>query len=140
MKKLLVLLSLILITGCSQKMEKNISKNFDFSCPSSPNCVSSLAEDADHRVEALKFEGSSKDALDKIENIINGMKRASVELKTDNKIHAVFTSLLFKFKDDVYFEVDEDKKIINIKSASRVGYSDFGVNKKRVEEIRSLFK
>lgn len=139
MRKTLAILSLILITGCSQKMEKNTSENFDFSCPSSPNCVSSLAGDEDHKIEPLKYTGSANDAMDRLEKILNGMKRSKILLKDDNKIHAVFTSFLFRFKDDVYFQVNDAEKKIDIKSASRVGYSDLGVNKKRVEEIRSVF-
>lgn len=139
MRKIIILLLLILITGCSQKMAKEKTQDFNFSCPDSPNCVSSLAEDEQHLIAPLSFTGEAKTAMTKIEEIIKGMKRTEILTATDTKLHAVFTSKLFRFKDDIYFEVNEEEKTINVKSASRVGYSDLGVNKKRVEAIRSLF-
>lgn len=138
MRKIIVLLLLILITGCSQKMAKEKTQDFNFSCPDSPNCVSSLAEDEQHLIKPLAFSGDAKTALEKIESIIKGMKRTEILTKTETGLHAVFTSMLFRFKDDVYFEVNEEEKTINVKSASRVGYSDLGVNRKRVEAIRDL--
>jgi uncharacterized protein (DUF1499 family) len=119
-------------------MENEISQNFNFKCPKTPNCVSSAAEDDSHRIEPLKFDGNPKKEINKIEKIIKNMKRSEIVLKTDKKIHVVFKSFLFRFKDDVFFEADDDKKIINIKSAARVGYSDFGVNRKRLEKIRDI--
>ena len=133
-----IFILIIITTGCSQKMDNEISKKFNFKCPDTPNCVSSFAKDQSHKIEPLKFEESSKEEIEKIEKIIKNMKRSEIVLKTDKKIHAVFRSFLFRFKDDVYFEADEEKKIINIKSAARVEYSDFGVNRKRLEKIRDI--
>ncbi|MGM0418247.1 MAG: DUF1499 domain-containing protein [Thermodesulfobacteriota bacterium] len=119
-------------------MENDISKNFNFKCPDSPNCVSSVAKDETHKIEPLKLEGNTEKEIEKIEQIIKNMKRSKIVLKTDKKLHAVFTSFLFRFKDDLFFEADEDKKIIRIKSAARSGYYDFGVNRKRLEKIRDI--
>ena len=138
-KKLMIIITAVLISGCSHKMENKNMENFNFECPASPNCVSSLASNDSSKIEAIKFQGTGKQSLDSLETIIKKMKRASIITRTDTKIHAVFTSFLFRFKDDVFIELDEAEKIINIKSASRVGYSDFGVNKKRVERIKELY-
>ncbi len=67
------------------------------------------------------------------------MKRARIITAQKGYIHAEFTSFLFRFVDDVEFVLDEGSKTIHVRSASRVGYSDLGVNRKRVEAIRSRF-
>lgn len=67
------------------------------------------------------------------------MKRARIVAAEERYIHAAFTSALFRFVDDVEFFLDEGTRTIHVRSASRVGYSDFGVNRRRVEEIRTRF-
>ncbi|MGE4518694.1 MAG: DUF1499 domain-containing protein [Desulfobacteraceae bacterium] len=138
MKKV-ILLIILLTAGCSNKMEKNHLQEFDFKCPKSPNCVSSLENEESKKVEPIKFDSDPGKALGQIEKILMEMKRCKIILKTDTKIHAVCTSLVFRFRDDLYFEADSEKKIINIKSASRTGYFDFGVNRKRAEKIIEKF-
>ena len=68
------------------------------------------------------------------------MKRTKIITKDERYIHAEFRSEWFRFVDDVEFCFDEQKNIIHVRSASRVGYSDFGVNRKRVEDIRNRYK
>jgi uncharacterized protein (DUF1499 family) len=108
-------------------------------CPSSPNCVSSTASDAKHRVEALSFSGPPSAALERLRAAIAAMPRAQIVRSTPTSLHAEFTSRLLRFVDDVDCVVDERAGVIHIRSASRVGYSDLGVNRKRVEEIRAAF-
>jgi uncharacterized protein (DUF1499 family) len=67
------------------------------------------------------------------------MKRSEIVTAENNYIHATFTSFLFRFVDDVEFSFDDETKVINVRSASRTGYSDLGVNRRRVEEIRKRF-
>jgi uncharacterized protein (DUF1499 family) len=67
------------------------------------------------------------------------MKRCRIIAMDDHYIHAEFTSAFFRFVDDVEFYFDSEAKIIHMRSASRIGYSDFGVNRKRLEKLRSLF-
>ncbi|MEN8260823.1 MAG: DUF1499 domain-containing protein [Pseudomonadota bacterium] len=109
-------------------------------CLASPNCVSSLAMDADHRVEPILLRGSGKDALERLANIITGMHRSRIIEQRELFLHATFTSLVFRFVDDVHVRVDEDNQRIDLRSASRVGYWDLGVNRRRVEEIRKRFE
>ena len=106
-------------------------------CPKTPNCVSSLDSDRRHFVEPFYFTGSTKDAMEKVVNIISDFKRARVVSVNENFIQAEFTSLFFRFVDDAEFFFDERKKIIHVKSASRIGYSDLGVNRRRIENIRN---
>jgi uncharacterized protein (DUF1499 family) len=108
-------------------------------CPKTPNCVSSLDSDRRHFVEPFHFTGSTTDAMEKMANIISDFKRARVVSVKENIIQAEFTSFFFRFVDDAEFFFDELKKIIHVKSASRIGYSDLGVNRRRIENIRNRF-
>jgi len=109
-------------------------------CPSSPNCVSSLAEDRKHAIEPLRYSGSRDEARQRLADILDKLARVNVTLAETDYIHAEFRSLIFRFVDDVEFLLPEKGNIIHVKSASRVGYSDLGANRKRVERIRSVFE
>jgi len=78
--------------------------------------------------------------MERLIGVIKGMKRCRIITKDDHYIHAEFTSAFFRFVDDVEFYFDSEAKIIQMRSASRIGYSDFGVNRERLEKLRSLFK
>ena len=105
-------------------------------CPASPNCVSSKADAQDsHYVEPLQGQGSRSDSMTALQSVLNALPRVSTERKAEDHLQAVFTSRIFRFKDDVDFVVDETGKI-DVRSASRVGYSDLGANRSRVEMLR----
>jgi uncharacterized protein (DUF1499 family) len=106
-------------------------------CPSSPNCVSSLATDAEHHVEPLRIVGDPTHAIDDLRRIIEGMPRARIVAANSTGLHAEFRSRIFRFIDDVDLQLDGH--VVQIRSASRTGYSDFGVNRERVEAIRQAF-
>jgi len=108
-------------------------------CPSSPNCVSSAASDAGHRVEPLAFTGPPAAAMARLRATIAALPRAQVTRFDDGSLQAEFTSWLLRFVDDVDCVLDAGAGVIHIRSASRVGYSDLGVNRKRVEQIRAAF-
>ena len=105
-------------------------------CPDSPNCVSSLATDDGHRVDPLPLEGTAEEALDRLRRIIEEMAGATVDRVEDGRLEARFRSRIFRFTDDVTLVVDEEAGVVHVRSASRVGYSDLGVNRRRVEAIR----
>jgi uncharacterized protein (DUF1499 family) len=66
-------------------------------------------------------------------------KRATIVEEKADYLHAEMRSLIFRFVDDVEFSLDADAGLINVRSASRVGYSDFGVNRRRMQRIRAAF-
>ena len=107
-------------------------------CKSKPNCVSSLNHEKQFYVEPLRY-GSLETAKGRILDILKSFKRVRVIADHENYIHAEFASFFFRFKDDVEFYFDDNKKNIHLKSASRVGYSDLGTNRRRVEKIRRKF-
>jgi uncharacterized protein (DUF1499 family) len=106
-------------------------------CPGTPNCVSSKAADEAHRVEPFPFQGSAAESLARVRAAALSLPRARVAVEEPGYARLTFKSAVFGFVDDVEFEVDEGTKVVHVRSASRVGRSDFGVNRKRVEAIRA---
>ena len=107
-------------------------------CPSSPNCVSSQSDDERHKIDPLQFTFTPVEAMTKLKKVVKGMKRTTVVRESTNYLHAEFRTFL-GFVDDVEFYIDEGQKVIHLRSASRVGYWDLGVNRKRIESICEEF-
>jgi len=107
-------------------------------CPSSPNCVSSRDPDPDRRVDPIPFAGTAAEAREGIETAVRSFPRAVVVDSSPGRIRAEFRSLL-GFVDDVEFQIDEAAGVIHVRSASRKGYWDLGVNRRRVGAIREAF-
>jgi uncharacterized protein (DUF1499 family) len=130
-----------ILTACStnQTIKTGVPSDRLSPCPKSPNCVSSLSEDKSHQVDPLTYSATLEEAREKLISVIKSMKRSEIVTAENNYIHATFTSFLFRFVDDVEFSFDDETKVINVRSASRAGYSDLGVNRRRVEEIRKRF-
>lgn len=143
-KTQIVLISLLFLTGCSGEMSKlGITYGQLLECPQSPNCVNSQTKDNEHFIQPILFGGTSKKAQTRLLEILNEWKNCKITEIQSNYIRAEFVSKVFRFVDDVefYFLATEEKGIvIHVRSASRVGHSDFGVNRKRIEEIRSYFQ
>jgi uncharacterized protein (DUF1499 family) len=106
-------------------------------CPDSPNCVSSFARDERHGIEALHVVGEVDVAWRALREVLESMPRMQVVAAASGYLHAVQTSRLMRYRDDVEFLLDAGAARIEVRSASRVGYSDMGVNRSRVESIRT---
>lgn len=107
-------------------------------CPSSPNCVSTQARDEGHAIAPFRYRKSRAEAKESLKAIVQAMPRTRLVEEDEAYLHYEFTSWLLRFVDDVEFLFDDESKTIHFRSASRTGYGDFGVNRKRMEEIRSL--
>ena len=103
-------------------------------CPESPNCVSSFESDAKHGIQPLQA------SLRQVERVLLGLDEANIVESSDGYLYAEFTSRLMRYVDDVEFLEDSTAGVIHVRSASRLGYSDLGVNRKRIENIRGLLK
>jgi uncharacterized protein (DUF1499 family) len=108
-------------------------------CPNTPNCVSSQAEDDAPRIAPIPFDGDADEALARLKAVLAAQPRTTIISAEGDYLHAECASLLFRFVDDVEFLVDRDAKVIHFRSASRIGRSDLGVNRKRMEAIRKDF-
>ena len=109
-------------------------------CPDTPNCVSTFADDDLHGIEPLGFSGSAADAKARLLSVIHTMPRATVVTDEETYLHVEFRSRLFRFVDDIEFLFDKTAHTIHFRSASRIGRSDLGVNRRRMEEIRERFQ
>ena len=107
-------------------------------CPSSPNCVSSGDPDPARRVDPIPFRGTPEEAREALEAVVRSLPRATIVAASGIGIRAEFRSLL-GFVDDVEFRIDGAAGVVHVRSASRKGYWDLGVNRRRVETIREAF-
>jgi len=107
-------------------------------CPDSPNCVSSAATDPRHAIAGFALDRSPGAAKEELKQAVAKLPRTKLITETERYLHFECRSLIFRFVDDVEFHLDETTKTIHLRSASRVGHSDLGVNRRRVEAIRAL--
>ena len=108
-------------------------------CPNSPNCVSSKSKDPGRAMPPLPYLKSGEESMNSLVAIVREMKRATIVSSTPSYLHVEFRSALFRFVDDVEFVLDDSARLIHFRSASRTGYYDFGVNRKRMKEISDRY-
>ena len=106
-------------------------------CPSTPNCVNSQSKDAEHSIKPLTYNSMPTQAMADLKGVIQNLERTKIITETENYLYAEFTSALMGFVDDVEFLLDDSANVIHVRSASRLGQSDLGVNRKRIETIRA---
>lgn len=108
------------------------------SCPSRPSCVSSTAKDDAHWIAPLNYGGDAAAAREKLERVVRSMPDADIQHSTPEYLHVLFLTPLMKFHDDVELLV-QPEGVIQVRSISRFGYRDHGVNRARVEALREAF-
>lgn len=106
-------------------------------CPTTPNCVSSQSQDQEHAIAPFHYATAPEDAFGKLKSILAAQSRVTVLTTTDDYIRTEFTIPIVGFVDDVEFYLDRVANVIQVRSASRLGESDLGVNRKRVETLRT---
>lgn len=127
--------------GCSAEAPPTLGLADDrlATCPDKPNCVSSDAAD-DHNIEPFRFDGDQAAAWSALKDAIAALPRTSIVTSDDAYLHAEAKSRLFGFVDDLEFQLRPEESLIALRSAARTGYSDFGVNAERLEELRQRLK
>ena len=108
-------------------------------CPGKPNCVSSESAEGGGSIEPLRFQGSPSDAWTELQSVVRQMG-GEIADRSDEYLWATFATRIFRFIDDVEFRMVAEERVIHVRSASRTGYYDLGVNSKRVEELRRKFR
>ncbi len=128
------------LAGCSGKLPSNFGGDNQAlaPCPDSPNCVSSLDFSGEHGVAPLNL--TSADKWQTLNEQVQQLSGTKIVSGSDRYIHAESTSRVFRFVDDFELKKRDDSNIVDIRSASRVGHSDFGVNRKRVEMLRQTLQ
>ncbi|MGB5232909.1 MAG: DUF1499 domain-containing protein [Desulfoprunum sp.] len=109
--------------------------------PPTPNAVSSQTEDEQRHVAPLAFTGDRQETHQALRQAITGYP-GKVKIVTDTPayIHCVFSSATFGFRDDVEFLLDDTSRVVHFRSASRLGYSDLGVNRRRYAALAALYR
>ena len=143
MKKILkVFIGALFLTttlwGCSgnrtERHNNDLSGLLD--CPDTPNCVSSLAKNPKYRVDPFKLKKDPETSWDMVQKTVGSLPRTKVVSADNSNIHAECMSMIFRFVDELMLHLTPSNGIIHIRSASRTGYFDLGVNRDRVESLR----
>jgi uncharacterized protein (DUF1499 family) len=108
-------------------------------CPASPNCVCSQQTGDDHSIEPLRCAGDPRAEFERLRSVVDALPRTKRIDERDGYARYEFTTRVMRYVDDVEFLLDSQAGVIHVRSASRVGRSDFGANRARVEEIRRRF-
>ncbi len=122
-------------------MENNMNSHDCLAdCPDRPNCVSSDAKDPRNTIAPMVLIGDTAIAWTSIPAVLGRFPRSTFVKTTDRYLHVTFKSRLFNFVDDLELKLNPQSGVIAIRSASRVGYFDLGVNRRRVESLRKQLK
>ena len=108
-------------------------------CPSSPNCVSSQSDQPSSSIDPLPFTDAPETAIARLAALVESFPRTRQVQRTADYLHYEVRTLVCRFVDDFEFFADRQAKVIHVRSASRLGYSDLGANRKRVEAIRTAW-
>jgi len=136
----LIALGLFVLGACASSVAGGLVGGSLAPCPSSPNCVSSEpGADEDHRVEPFVYEGDGRAVLARFVELVAELPRVELVTREPDYAHAAFTTKWMRFTDDVELRLDEAASVVHVRSASRLGHSDLGKNRARVDELRPLF-
>ena len=108
-------------------------------CPDSPNCVSTKSTESERAMPPLPYLKSGEESMERLLEIIRQMRRSTIVSASTAYLHVEFRSAFFRFVDDVEFVLDDSTRLIHFRSASRTGYYDFGVNRRRMQEISDRY-
>ncbi|WP_434527694.1 DUF1499 domain-containing protein [Vibrio sp. K4] len=132
-KAALLSITLLGLTACSQGVTTMTDRS-QFPCGDKPNCVST--QDTREEYNLTPFTLTESTNIDAIEQVALELPGAKTAVKEGNYLRIECTSKIMRFVDDLELKIEGDQLIV--RSESRVGYSDFGVNRKRAEQLRSL--
>lgn len=129
-----------ILAGCAGKRPGNLGEREGrlTACPASPNCVSSQAADSGHRIAPLAFAGDPEAAFERLKQLLARRRDTTIIEEKPGYLRVELRTVLFV--DDGEFLLDPLQHAIQVRSASRLGYSDLGKNRRRMEEIRADFK
>ena len=136
-----LVIGLMILTGCRQtdSATPGLTDGKLRPCPDKYSCVCTQDTAERHRIEPLRYTGTQEEAREKLLTVVRHMAQSTIVKADADYIHVEFRSAFFEFVDDVEFLFDDVAKLIHFRSASRTGYYDFNVNRKRMEEIRKRF-
>lgn len=127
--------------GCSGRAPGNLGVHDGrlAPCPESPNCVSSMESAERAKIAPFHYSVGRAQAEAALREILLGEKGAEIIRQDDGYLYAEFRSNVFRFVDDVEFYLPAERRQVEVRSASRLGYWDLGANRRRIERLRELF-
>ena len=130
------------LTACSGNRPQNlgVTDGRFIQCPSSPNCVSSYDLDVEHGFPVYKVEGDTKEVWKAVRTAVLQIERSEIIFQSHNYLHVEVTSFLMGYVDDVQIYFSAENRELFFYSASRLGYSDLGVNRKRMSALVERIK
>jgi uncharacterized protein (DUF1499 family) len=133
------ILFIVPLLSCAGKRPSNlgVSDGRLAPCSSAPNCVCSDASDEGHAIAPFELAGPIAEAWQRAREAVSELPRTRIVTDEEGYLHAECRSAVFGFVDDLELHLRGEEGTIAVRSASRVGYSDFGVNRRRVETLRS---
>lgn len=139
MRPLLLAIALF-VFGCSHDDAGDDTMATISSCPSKPNCVSSTDADEAHSIAPLDVGDDKDAAFLRLRGVMDAMARTKLVGEEEDYLHYEVRSRIMRYVDDVECGYNAERGVIDLRSASRVGYSDMGVNRKRVKAIRAAYE
>ncbi|MFH7243495.1 MAG: DUF1499 domain-containing protein [Spirulina sp.] len=109
-------------------------------CPATPNCVVSQGADPDHAIAPIAYTRSREDARDLLTKVLGVVPRTEIVAQQEDYIRVQSISRLIGFVDDTEFYFPKNEPVIQVRAAARLGESDLGVNRRRLEQIRFALK
>lgn len=111
-------------------------------CPTNPNCVcsDSAIKDKKHYIEPYHLKVNPPEGWDVLKEIVGALPRTTIISASSHYLHAAAKSRIFRFVDDLEFQLRPQQRIIALRSAARLGYYDFEINRSRIEKIRNQLR
>lgn len=137
-----IAMGVCMLWGCGGTRPDIVGKGFGplAPCPGTPNCVHTTATDSTHAIAPYRYADSLQSAVERLARTIQALPRTNIVTRSESYLYAEFTSKIMRYVDDVEFVFDDSTKAVHFRSASRLGKSDLGVNRARMEQIRRLFE
>ena len=136
-------LLMLLLAGCADIPANNADSatlTALANCPSSPNCVCSIDTGRSHYIDPLEVSSNYDEAWRTLLDILSTDESIRIISSDDHYIRAEAKTRILRFTDDVEFLLHREDGVIDMRSASRLGFSDLGKNRSRLEGIRSAMQ
>jgi uncharacterized protein (DUF1499 family) len=133
------LLACLLLGACTGTRPTNLGVHSSalLPCPASPNCVSSDSGDSRHGIAAFELAAPAAEAWAAARAAVAALPRTQLAVERSDYLHAECASRVFHFVDDLELQLRAERGVIAVRSASRLGYGDLGVNRRRLERLRA---
>jgi len=139
-RSMMMAMGLFGLLGCAGTPPANLGVHNGMltRCPASPNCIASQTENPQQRINPFAFTDDPTAAFSRLQETLASRKDTTIIQATPDYLRVEFRTTLFV--DDGEFQLDREHQVIHVRSASRLGYSDLGKNRSRMEEVRRQFE